>query len=326
MTQTLSGFLLKISRDQCHCSVRTKGSMRSSHTGMRMPKAASIFWLQVTVYSGRGAGWGYCAVVVGRSVAQPFSAPDSCDARGQKLNPWAVSWDWTSSDTLVAYVTSFTTKGKNPYCTSWCVRKGSDIPTSSAANLPVCGNAVVEAGEDCDPPGAAAGCNLDCRRPGNNNATTTMTVPADEGLCGDGVVQTTLGEICDPAAADPLIKLGCGANCLRAGSSQTTKAVDINTSICGNGFIGAGEDCDFGISGIANDPQSAMGCSGKCLHLGTRLSTFWCFQNKTEGQHAGFTTSSYLNACAGAYSQCGDKVENPDEDPGCDNSATGWNE
>ncbi|MDP1709701.1 MAG: hypothetical protein Q8L21_02335, partial [Candidatus Komeilibacteria bacterium] len=131
--------------------------------------------------------------------AQPFSAPDSCDARGQKLNPWAVSWDWTSSDTLVAYVTSFTTKGKNPYCTSWCVRKGSDIPTSSAANLPVCGNAVVEAGEDCDPPGAAAGCGLNCLRWGLAYTTTTITVPVDLGMCGDGVVSSTLSEVCDPA-------------------------------------------------------------------------------------------------------------------------------
>ena len=88
--------------------------------------------------------------------------------------------------------------------------------------------------------------------------------------------------------------------------------------------MGAGEDCDLGIVGAANNPQSALGCSKICLHLGTRLSTKWCFDNKVS--FGGFGRPAYLNACDGAYSQCGDKVENPDEDPDCDDSTTGWDE
>jgi len=207
---------------------------------------------------------------------QPFSAPDACSANGQKLNPWSVSWDWMSVHPDVAKIPDelsvklhFNTKLSNPYCTNSCILKGSSIPSGTDV-FPVCGNGIVEAGEDCDV-----------------GITTT----------------------------------NCGLNCLfinktNTGSEQSTGATSVSSSICGNGYIGTGEDCDLGIPPSISSPTSSMLCSGKCLHLGTQLTSQWCFDNSST--FGGFPTSTYTSACSQALSQCGDGVQSPDEDRGCD--------
>jgi hypothetical protein len=235
--------------------------------------------------------------------AQPFSSPDTCSATGQKLNPWSVGWNWQSSAPLVAKVTAFSTKGNSPYCTIGCVRKGSNIP-AGVTGIPICGNGILEAGEDCDPPGKGAGCGLDCRRLGNMNSST----------CGNGIVEPVLGETCDPKSATTSI--GCGSNCLRLGSSPSTAGTGSSSSICGNGTIGSGEDCDLGIAATSTSPISAMRCSDNCLHKGTLLSNNWCFTNNVT--FGGFAKADFLSACNTAVSRCGDGIDNPDEDTGCD--------
>ncbi len=234
---------------------------------------------------------------------QPFSSPDACSAQGQKLNPWMVGWSWKSSAPAVAKVTTFSTKGSNPYCTFGCVRKGSNIPVGIAP-VPVCGNGVVEAGEDCDSPNKGAGCGLDCRRLGNANTFT----------CGNGIIEPNLGETCDPGLATSAV--GCGNNCLRLGSSPAIGATATGASICGNGSIGSGEDCDLGILPSYTVANSALGCLDNCLHQGTRLSNNWCFTNTVS--RGGFTSAEFDSACRMALSRCGDGVDNPDEDTGCD--------
>jgi hypothetical protein len=84
--------------------------------------------------------------------------------------------------------------------------------TTTTTLPPVCGNSVLESGEDCDPPGAdcpgATTCDADCHCPAvptttttsSSTSTTTTTLP----VCGDGIVSGT--EQCDPAAPVP----GCG--------------------------------------------------------------------------------------------------------------------
>jgi hypothetical protein len=233
---------------------------------------------------------------------QPYASPDACSAKGQKLNPWTVSWGWSSSDTAVASATSFATRGTNPACTNKCVVKGSSLPASTNVKpMPVCGNGVVEASEDCDGPSLEKRCSLDCR---------FMGVVGD--TCGNGVVDRF--EACDPK--DAKTGAGCTADCRHAGSEKTTSAEAVASSICGNGLIGLGEDCDTGINASTNDSQSSAGCSARCLHTGSRLSTKWCADNRSN--FAGFEASLYKTACAVAFSQCGDGVQNPDEDPGCD--------
>ena len=240
--------------------------------------------------------------------AQPYSAPDACSAVGQKLNAWSQNWNWTSSDSNVATVSSFSTKGSSAFCNANCLLKGSTVPSSQVGDYPVCGNGKIEAGEDCDVPDKAKGCGLNCRYIGN----------LDKATCGDGKVESDLGEACDPK--DPKTAVGCSDICLHTGSNIKTDAKDVNASICANGLIGSGEDCDLGITGDINSPTSALLCSQNCLHLGTKLSTKWCFDHndKSNPAYGGFDQKDYKFYCSQAYSQCGDGVTSPDEDVGCD--------
>ncbi len=238
--------------------------------------------------------------------AQPFSSPDTCSAQGQKLNPWSIGWNWSTSDqaanpNLVARVATFITRGSNANCTNDCVRKGSSI-AAGAPVVPVCGNGVVEAGEDCDSPFIGAGCGLDCRRLGNMSSST----------CGNGITEPNLGETCDRGSATSSV--GCSNICLRTGSVAGSSAV--GASICGNGMVGSGEDCDLGITASSSQSISAMRCATNCLHEGTALSNQWCFANRVG--RGGFTQANFDAACRNAISRCGDGVNNPDEDPGCD--------
>lgn len=239
--------------------------------------------------------------------AQPYASPDSCAPQGQKLNPWSVSWNWSASDStsapnVVASVRTFSTRGSNNFCTKDCLRKGSSLAVGSEP-IPVCGNGLVEAGEDCDAPLIGAGCGLNCRRLGNNSTST----------CGNGIVEPNLGETCDRGIAGGV---GCAANCLRSGSSASTGASAVNASICGNGSIGLGEDCDTGITASSTQSTSATNCAQNCLHQGSKLSSSWCYANAVG--RGGFSQSLFDAACKNAISRCGDGVNSPDEDPGCD--------
>jgi cysteine-rich repeat protein len=241
---------------------------------------------------------------------QPYASPDACSSQGQKINPWTVSWNWSALDPRVATVTSFNTKGNNPACTASCIRKGSDVPAGQVNLVSVCGNGKVEAGEDCDGPDSAKGCTLKCLFAGNTAAT-----------CGNGIVESNIGEACDPK--DPKSATGCSLSCRHVGSTAVVKAADTNASICGNAGIGSGEDCDTGIAKSVGNPLSALNCSEKCLHTGSRLSKQWCLDNQlTRG---GFSGAEYTAACSQSFSQCGDGIATPDEDAGCDVAGTGWN-
>jgi cysteine-rich repeat protein len=243
--------------------------------------------------------------------AEAYSAPDACSAEGQKIDPWQINWNWSSSDRQVATVTSFSTKGKNQYCTGLCVRKGSDFPFGTN-QPPVCGNGKVEAGEDCDSPSKSKGCGLSCLYMGSTAST-----------CGNGVVEPDLGEACDPKNAASSI--GCTKDCRHTGSNtfSNVAATSTDASICGNGFIGSGEDCDQAISADSTNPASAFNCSASCKHVGTQISSKWCFDNQFT--YGGFGSAEFNQVCQKSISQCGDKVSDPDEDPGCDDPVTGWN-
>ena len=257
--------------------------------------------------------------------AEPFSAPDACSVNGQRLNPWSVNWQWSSSDTDVATVEDFATLGNNRYCASRCIKKGSDLAYSeSAAAAPVCGNNRIEAGEDCDPPNSDNQCGLNCKRLGNSRIFATpydRSNPATHGFCGNGRVEPESGETCD--TADPGSRVGCEpANCLKRGSAQSTAAGAVEASICGNGMVGSGEDCDTGKTASPADVGSALNCTSNCLHTGTRLFTGWCDTNRVARAgflaRAGFSEQEFNSACNSALSQCGDRRTDPDEDTGCE--------
>jgi|GEM_PF-621177 len=251
--------------------------------------------------------------------AQPYSASDKCSAKGQKLNALNANWTWYSASTSVATTTSFISQGYNPFCTAKCIRKGSDVPAGAVdRTLRVCGNGRVEAGEDCDPPNGNTGCSLNCLRMGNNDILSVGGNGTDLGKCGDGVVSSTKGEECDPKSEIPDQRINCTSNCLHTGSKPSTGAKDLSASICGNNYVGFGEDCDLGIAPSSTVVTSSMGCSANCLHQGTRLSNAWCSSSTVLANNAGFDAASFRAFCDKSYSQCGDGMDSPDEDPGCD--------
>ena len=97
--------------------------------------------------------------------------------------------------------------------------------------LPVCGNAIVEAGEDCDESGATMLCNADC------------TLSA----CGDGVLNEEAGEACDDGNLDD--DDGCSATCeveeAPGTSSSTGGTSGDDSSTSGDGSTG-GDDTTSG--------------------------------------------------------------------------------
>jgi len=123
-----------------------------------------------------------------------------------------------------------------------------------------CGDGIVQLGEDCDDGNTVScdGCAADCRaetgcgdgvRCGNeacddgnsdncDGCSATCTVEVGE-HCGDGTVNTTCGEECDPPG------VACTSECKRI-------------PMCGDGVKDTGEECDDG-NGLSCD-----GCTADC--------------------------------------------------------------
>jgi cysteine-rich repeat protein len=106
-------------------------------------------------------------------------------------------------------------------------RTGRIVP---GGTIPVCGNGIIEAGEDCDDGNTADndGCSSTCHRE----------------FCGDGIVNGS--EQCDDGnntSGD-----GCDSGC----------HIETGGGLCGNGTVDAGEDCDDG------NNTGGDGCSADC--------------------------------------------------------------
>ncbi len=116
-------------------------------------------------------------------------------------------------------------------CLAGCAG-GSNAPSPPG---PVCGNGVVETGEQCDDGNTKSGDGC--------SATCQNEAPAP--VCGNGVVEA--GEQCD----DGNTKSGDG--CSPTCQNETPAA-----AVCGNGVVEAGEQCDDG------NTKSGDGCSPTC--------------------------------------------------------------
>lgn len=105
-------------------------------------------------------------------------------------------------------------------CSSDCLNTGSE-----PAGVAVCGNgSSPEPGEDCD---GGAGCSSTCQHTGNTTSTCGNNIPTDPGEdCDDG--NRVNGD-------------GCSSICLLEGSSENYSL----PSICGDGQVGIGEECDL---------------------------------------------------------------------------------
>lgn len=127
-----------------------------------------------------------------------------------------------------------------------------------------CGNGTREGTEACDSGGASATCNWDCTAP----------------LCGDGILNTAAGEVCDLGSSaigmdsalcdDSCHPIVCGdgtkdprevcddGNLKSHDGCSETCDVEIDPSQCGNGATDPGEDCDDG-------PAGSVLCTPDCL-------------------------------------------------------------
>jgi len=133
----------------------------------------------------------------------------------------------------------------NDGCNNLCLLTGS-------THTAICGDSKLEWGEACDDGNQTNGdgCNSSCLREGRKAEGD----PAYTLTCGDGAPQTYpdgAGEDCDDG--NNISGDGCSADCLSEGAPG---------SICGDGSIGIGEDCD-GQKGC--DPVSClwMGSGGE---------------------------------------------------------------
>jgi cysteine-rich repeat protein len=159
-------------------------------------------------------------------------------------------------------------------------------------NSPVCGNGVVEAGEQCDngnSNGNTGTCTLNCQNArcgdgfvqageqcdnGSSNSNTgTCTQNCRNARCGDGILQP--GEQCDNGSSNSNTGT-CTQNCRNArcgdgfvqpgeqcdnGSSNSNTATctqNCRNARCGDGFVQPGEACDDG------NTQNGDGCSSAC--------------------------------------------------------------
>ncbi len=210
--------------------------------------------------------------------AEAYSSPDECSTEGQKLRSTDYNWSWVSLSPQVAITTAYKIIGKNPFCTSNCLKRGSVISSGVYTyDYPMCGNAKVEAGEDCDPPGV--NCGLNCLTT-NKNKTGSLSAdkvdPKDINapVCGDGKVSPQ--EDCD---------LGITANSTQSSSSM----------FCSTDCLHTGTRL------------SSKWCSDNYIDYHTQQS------GETS---ASFTLrkKDFENNCTFAISQCGNDIVEPDED------------
>ncbi len=142
----------------------------------------------------------------------------------------------------------------------------------SAVRISICGNEVVEAGEECD---TLNGCTANCTFEdlcGNQEIDPGEDCDSTEGcnsncqfaVCGNGIVEEDAGEQCDhgkeqtECSSDepdcfenqklseaPPVELACSDTCL--------------LEICGNGILDSGEECDD------SNQVNGDNCSASCL-------------------------------------------------------------
>jgi len=190
-------------------------------------------------------------------------------------------------------------------CSSTCrIEAGAScLAAGRPCAFSVCGNGVVEAGERCDCgadstklPAACKGINGALLGDGSGCTSTCTKEPVciDAGggaqtctaLCGDGVIDAS--EQCDDGnlqggdGCSVTCKLEMGFTCSAVarrttcptGSGQCTVQYSVCTSMCGDGIVVAGEECD---DGQANDDSAYGGCTSRCT-LGPS-----CGDGKIEG-------------------------------------------
>ena len=159
----------------------------------------------------------------------------------------------------------------NDGCSQACTLEDDPSTTStstststSTTNSPLCGDGVVDAGEECDDgnlvddDGCSMACTLEDEDTTSTTSTSTSTSTSGGPLCGDGVVGP--GEECDDGntvdddQCTNTCTLGGGTTTLlttdssgtdSTGSTSTTTTTS-EPGACGNGVVDFFEECDDG--------------------------------------------------------------------------------
>ncbi|MBT7337749.1 DUF4215 domain-containing protein, partial [Candidatus Peregrinibacteria bacterium] len=118
-------------------------------------------------------------------------------------------------DTLIAYIDDDSSSNESFEDIINAVKE------SLVAAASICGNGTLEQYEECD----------DSNRRDNDGCNSTCLL--EIGICGDGVVQTLLGEQCESSSHSPVLLYSC-ENCR------------FLSTTCGDGNIDGGEECDDG--------------------------------------------------------------------------------
>lgn len=159
-------------------------------------------------------------------------------------------------------------------------------PTFTHTPPPSCGNYVIDAGEQCDPPNGTT-CNYTCQSVsttcGNgivqsgeqcdppNGTTCNSACQSIPIVCGNGIVQP--GEQCDPPNgttcnyACQTIQAVCGdyvvqlsEQCDPPNGTTCNSVCQIIALVCGNGIVQSGEQCD---------PPNRVTCDTACQRIPT---------------------------------------------------------
>jgi len=168
----------------------------------------------------------------------------------------------------------------------------------------VCGNNILEMGEQCDDGNKANGdgCSSTCQ---------TEKLVKGVGSCGDNYVNSSLGETCDPptSACSPSYRKNCtycgnnctyikviggycGDNSCNGNENYSTCSTDCS-STCGDGYCVSGENC----SSCLNDCACISGkccLNGVCNNVGTCSETTIC------------SNGSWISSCGDGACNCGE--------------------
>jgi len=175
---------------------------------------------------------------------------------------------------------------------------------------PLCGDGLIDLGEDCDSSGESDSCDADC------------TVA----YCSDGTLNSLAGEICDegPDSAgcdadctptrcgDDVINPSAGEQC-EDGNAVDGDGCDTSCTLtaCGNGIVTAGEACDDGGPSAACDSDCTPALCGDGI------------RNAAAGEGcdaAGGDSVTCDLDCTVAF--CGDRRTNPLAGEACDDGNT----
>ncbi|RME57426.1 MAG: DUF4215 domain-containing protein, partial [Candidatus Dadabacteria bacterium] len=167
---------------------------------------------------------------------------------------------------------------KTPQQTPTPTPQPSPSPTPPTRNSPVCGNGIVETGEDCDDgniedgDGCSSTCQIEFMFPTCGNGILEPPEECDDGntvngdgcdsecrnesppspQCGNGVVEN--GEECDDG--NIISGDGCSSTCQNEIPNPPPPTP--NQPVCGNKIIENGEQCDDG------NTTDGDGCSSSC--------------------------------------------------------------